>query len=165
LCPGSKLFSSLGDLALGRDCYKTDGGERMRRVFAGVGVAAVAVLAGAGLRGVTADEAPNKPAFYTEKVRPILQKNCGKCHFDVNHKGGLSLMTKASTMKGGRDGVVIVPGDPAKSVLVQLIRHEGPAEDPKPMPPKAPKMSDADIAVIEQWVKAGAVMPEDPPLQ
>jgi hypothetical protein len=30
------------------------------------------------------------------------------------------------------------------------------------MPPKSPKMSDEDIAVIEQWVKAGAVMPEDP---
>jgi mono/diheme cytochrome c family protein len=80
----------------------------------------------------------------------------------VNHKGGLSLQTKASTMKGGRDGVVIVPGDPANSLLVKLIRHEGPADDPKPMPAKAPKMSDADIATIEQWVKAGAVMPDDP---
>ena len=28
---------------------------------------------------------------------------------------------------------------------------------------KAPKLSDADIATIEQWVKAGAVMPDDPP--
>jgi cytochrome c len=137
----------------------------MRRVLAGVGVIAVAVLAGLGLRGVTAEEAANKPAFYTEKVRPILQTNCGKCHFDVNHKGGLSLMTKASTLKGGRDGVVIVPGDPANSLLVKLIRHEGPADDPKPMPPKSPKLSDEDIAVIEQWVKAGAVMPDDPPLQ
>ena len=66
-------------------------------------------------------------------------------------------------MKGGRDGVVIVPGDPANSLLVKLIRHEGPANDPMPMPSKAPKMSDADIATIEQWVKAGAVMPDDPP--
>jgi mono/diheme cytochrome c family protein len=32
-----------------------------------------------------------------------------------------------------------------------------------PMPAKAPKLSDADIATIEQWVKAGAVMPDDPP--
>ena len=31
-----------------------------------------------------------------------------------------------------------------------------------PMPAKAPKMSDADIATIEQWVKTGAVMPDDP---
>jgi mono/diheme cytochrome c family protein len=66
-------------------------------------------------------------------------------------------------MKGGRSGVAIVPGDPANSLLVKLIRHEGPPEDPKPMPSKAPKMSDEDIATIEQWVKAGAVMPDDPP--
>ena len=137
----------------------------MRRVLAGVGVVAAAVLAGAGLSGVAAQDAANKPAFYTEKVRPILQTNCGKCHFDVNHKGGLSLQTKASTLKGGRDGAVIVPGDPASSLLVKLIRHEGPPDDPKPMPPKSPKMSDADIAVIEQWVKAGAVVPNDPPMQ
>jgi cytochrome c len=139
----------------------------MHRVFAGVGIGVVtaAVLAGSTLRGVSAQDDASKPAFYKEKVRPILQTNCGKCHFDMNHKGGLSLQTKASTLKGGRDGVVIVPGDPAKSMLVKLIRHEGPADDPKPMPPKSPKIADADIAVIEQWVKAGAVMPDDPPLQ
>jgi hypothetical protein len=83
----------------------------------------------------------------------------------LNHKGGLSLATKASTLKGGRDGVVIVPGDPANSLLVKLIRHEGPASDPMPMPQKAAKLSDADIATVEQWVKAGAVMPDDPPSQ
>jgi cytochrome c len=139
----------------------------MHRVFAGVGIGVVtaAVLAGATLRGVSAQDDASRPAFYKEKVRPILETNCGKCHMNMDHKGGLSLQTKASTLKGGRDGVVIVPGDPANSMLVKLIRHEGPADDPKPMPPKSPKMSDADIAVIEQWVKAGAVMPEDPPLQ
>jgi len=58
--------------------------------------------------------------------------------------------------------VVIVPGDPANSLLVKLIRHEGPPDDPKPMPPKPnEKLSDADIAVVEQWVKAGAAMPDD----
>jgi len=137
----------------------------MRRVLAGVGVTAVAVLAGFGLPGVSAQDGANKPAFYTEKVRPILVTNCGKCHMNMDHKGGLSLQTKASTLKGGRDGVVIVPGDPANSLLVKLIRHEGPADDPKPMPPKSPKISDADIATIEMWVKAGAVMPDDPPSQ
>ncbi len=122
-------------------------------------------MAGFGLRGVAAEDGADKPAYYTEKVRPILQTNCGKCHFDMNHKGGLSLMTKASTLKGGRDGVVVVPGDPSKSLLVKLVRHEGPADDPMPMPPKSPKISDADIAVIEHWVKAGAVMPEDQAVQ
>ena len=137
----------------------------MRRVLAGVGVTAIAVLAGAGLRGVSAEDGANKPAFFTQKVRPILVTNCGKCHLDMNHKGGLSMETKASLMKGGRDGVVIVPGDPSNSLLIKLVRHEGPPDDPMPMPPKSPKISDEDIATIERWVKAGAVMPEDPPAQ
>jgi mono/diheme cytochrome c family protein len=139
----------------------------MHRVFAGVGIGVVtaAIFAGAGLRGVSAQDDASKPAFYKDKVRPILVTNCAKCHMNMDHKGGLSLQTKASTLKGGRDGVVIVPGDPANSLLVKLIRHEGPPDDPKPMPPKSPKMSDADIAVVEQWVKAGAVMPDDPPAQ
>jgi mono/diheme cytochrome c family protein len=127
---------------------------------------AAAVLAGSGLRPVAAQAGADKPAFYTEKVKPIFEANCAQCHLGTAHRGSLSLATKASTMKGGRDGVVIVPGDPAKSMLVQLIRHEGPADDPKPMPPPPhAKLSDADIAVVEQWVKAGAVMPDDPPAQ
>jgi cytochrome c551/c552 len=67
-------------------------------------------------------------------------------------------------MKGGKDGVVVIPGDPAGSLLIKLIRHEGPAEDPKPMPPKG-KLTDADIATVERWVRAGAAMPADAPPQ
>jgi cytochrome c len=134
----------------------------MRRIVVGVGVVA-AMLATAGPRPVAAVTAPDKPGFYTEKVKPIFMASCGQCHLGTSHKGGLSLSTKASTMKGGRDGVVIVPGDPANSLLVKLIRHEGPPNDPMPMPEKAAKLSDADIAIVEQWVKAGAVMPDDPP--
>ena len=135
----------------------------MRQVLIVASVIATAILAGSGLRSVGAQENPGTAAFYTAKVRPVLVTNCGKCHFDMNHKGGLSLATRASALKGGRDGVVIVPGDPANSLLVKLINHDGPPDDPKPMPPKAPKIDDADIALITQWIKAGAVMPDDPP--
>jgi cytochrome c len=138
----------------------------MQRIAVGVGVMAAATLASwsllGGLQPVAAQADASKPAFYTEKVRPIFVTTCGQCHLGTNRRGGLSLETKAATMKGGRDGVVIVPGDPANSLLVKLIRHEGPADDPMPMPQKADKLSDADIAIVEQWVKAGAVMPDDP---
>jgi len=105
---------------------------------------------------------PASVEFYTKNVQPILQTNCYRCHGAPNHRGGLTIDTQAGMMKGGHDGPVIVPGDPAKSLLITLIRHEGPADDPKPMPPKD-KLSDADIATITAWVKAGAVMPKDPP--
>lgn len=127
---------------------------------------AVAVLfagtLGSSVVRAAADEEAAKPQFYTEKVQPIFASNCYRCHGGMNHRGGLSLSTRATILKGGKDGAVVVPGDSGHSLLVKLIRHEGPANDPKPMPPKA-KLSDADIATVERWIRAGAIMPADAP--
>lgn len=131
-------------------------------------VAAIVLLAGAlgsstAVRAAGDDEAA-KPEFYTQKVQPIFEANCYRCHGGMNHRGGLSLATRAGILKGGKDGAVLTPGDPANSLLLKLIRHEGPADDPRPMPPKD-KLSDADIATVERWIRAGAIMPEDAPKQ
>ena len=123
-----------------------------------LGVVAL-VLVGWGLRVGAQQVDASRPEFYTTRVLPILKANCYACHGNGNHQGGLSLETRAGMLKGGLDGAVLVPRDPKKSLLVRLIRHEGPVEDPMPMPQKGAKLSDANIAVIEQWVKAGAVMP------
>jgi cytochrome c len=139
----------------------------MKGLVVGVGMLVVALMAlGLGAGGVQAagqDEA-SRPEFYTTKVQPIFRANCYRCHGGMNHRGGLNIATRAGMMRGGHDGAVLVPGDPAKSLLVRLIRHEGPQKDPGPMPPKA-KLSDADIATVERWVRAGAIMPADAPPQ
>ncbi|MBB5344596.1 c-type cytochrome domain-containing protein [Tunturibacter empetritectus] len=136
----------------------------MKRMSVGLGLVATGLM-GWGFRVGTVQAAQDeaaKPEFYTTRVQPILQANCYRCHGGINHRGGLNIQTRAGMLKGGHDGSVLIPGDPASSLLVRLIRHEGPAKDPMPMPPKQPKLSDADIATVEQWVKAGAIMPEDP---
>jgi cytochrome c len=135
-------------------------GRWVRSVLLPLGIAAGALF----LCGppALAEDAPNTPAFYTQKVRPILVSNCGKCHFNMSHKGGFAMDNKRLMMKGGKSGPAVIPGDPANSMLMKLMRHQGPPKDPRPMPPKAPKMSDADIAIVERWIKAGAVMPNDP---
>lgn len=135
----------------------------MRRALYVFGIAVVAVSVWGVRSGevhAAADDEAARPEFYTTKVQPIFEANCYRCHGGMNHRGGLSLATRAGVMKGGRDGAVVVPGDPAASLLVKLIRHEGPSNDPGPMPPKS-KLSDADIATVERWVRAGAVMPAD----
>ena len=104
---------------------------------------------------------PANPEFYTQSVQPILQSNCYRCHGWMNHRGGLNISTQAGIRKGGKSGPDVIPGDPAASLLVRLIRHEGPPDHPMPMPSKSAKLSDADIATIEKWVKAGAIMPKD----
>jgi mono/diheme cytochrome c family protein len=113
-----------------------------------------------------ADPAPNTVAFYTQRVQPIFQANCYSCHGGMNHRGGLNIATKAGMLKGGHDGSVLDAKNPEQSMLIKLIRHEGPADDPMPMPPPPrKKISDADIATVTAWVKAGAVMPDDVPMK
>lgn len=101
----------------------------------------------------------SKSEFYTTKVKPLLDANCARCHGGTNHRGGLNMDTREGLLKGGHTGPVIVPGDPAESLLIKLVRHEGPADDPMPMPPNKPRISDDDIATLSEWIKAGAVMP------
>ena len=138
-------------------------GKGFLRMVAGAGLA-VALWSAWNVRPVRGQEDPSRPEFYTNRVKPIFEANCYRCHGGMNRRGGLSMVTRAGLLKGGRDGAVLVPGDPARSLLVRLMRHEGPAGDPMPMPPgPRAKVSDAEIATVEQWVRAGAVMPEDQP--
>lgn len=140
-----------------------------RIIRTGIGLCAFLLLLAAAIpnahpvHGASADAdelAPSSPQFYTARVQPILQANCYRCHAGLNHRGGLVLDTRAGMQRGGDDGTVLVPGHPEQSLLVKLIRHEGPKDDPMPMPPKG-KISDSDIATVEQWVRAGAAMPPD----
>ena len=141
-------------------------GSLASRICAVAGVSAtaavlLAICAQPRTRVAAQADPAASPQFYTEQVKPILENNCFRCHGGMFHRGGLSMNTRASMLKGGHDGAVIVPGDPEHSLLVKLIRHEGPAKDPMPMPPKS-KLSDADIETVSHWIKAGAVMPAEP---
>ena len=129
--------------------------------FAGV----LAVVLGAWGRGaVGAEEDAARPEYFTTRVRPVFEANCSRCHRGMNHRGGLSMQTRAAMLKGGHHGPALVPGDPAGSLLVKLMRHQGSGRDAMPMPPGSrARVSDADIAVVERWVKAGAVMPVEQP--
>jgi cytochrome c len=136
--------------------------HRTALTLAATSLAAAAIFWPAAPLSAQAAPDPASVAFYSAKVKPILQTNCYRCHAGMNHRGGLMLDTHAGLMKGGHDGPVVVPGHADQSLLVKLIRHEGPADDPMPMPPKQ-KISDADIAIVTQWINAGALMPPDPP--
>ena len=123
------------------------------------------VMAMAALSGLVDDQAmqaqsdANKPEFYTQKVQPIFAAHCVRCHGDSNHRGGLSLGSQQNMLLDRRNKPVVIPGDAANSLLVHLIRHEGPPNDPMPMPSKRERLSDADIAVVERWVQTGAIVP------
>src|SRR4051812_38183554 len=66
---------------------------------------------------------PQSPADYFEThVRPLFVRQCVGCHAS-SAMGGLQLDSAAHLMKGGKDGAVVVPGDPDKSLLIQTVRR------------------------------------------
>ena len=92
--------------------------------------------------------------FFENKIRPIFATQCGSCHQEKS-KGGLSLTSRESILKGGDSGNAIVPGDPDKSLLLTAVHQTGDLK----MPPKGPKLTDGQVAALAEWVKMGAPWP------
>ena len=116
---------------------------------------------GVNLAVVLRAQAANDEAvsLFEQKIRPVLEGTCVKCHGAAKTSGGLRLDTRAGILTGGDTGPAIEPGDPENSLLVQAIRHE----DGLAMPPKKPKLADSTIADFETWVRLGAPDPRTAP--
>ncbi len=97
---------------------------------------------------------PEQARFFESKVRPLLAEHCQQCHGAKKQQGGLRLDTAAGFRSGGDSGALVQPGKPDESLLLRAVRHEGPK-----MPPKK-QLAPAEVAVLAQWVKQGAVWPE-----
>lgn len=93
--------------------------------------------------------------FFEKDVRPLLVSRCYECHSAKDVQGGLSLDSRAGVRQGGDSGPVIVPGQPDQSRLIEAVRYEN--RDLQ-MPPKN-KLPDAEIAVLEKWIRLGAPDP------
>jgi Planctomycete cytochrome C/WD domain, G-beta repeat len=117
-----------------------------------------ATLFAATACAASALHAETAPLDYRNDIAPLLRDYCAGCHNDVDREGELSVETFAALMAGGEseDQTIVVPGDPAKSFLLQTVRHEV-----KPaMPPKRePQPSGAEVALIARWIEEGAKGP------
>jgi hypothetical protein len=94
-------------------------------------------------------------SFYITRIAPLFETRCVSCHGNTRAKGQLRLDSFAAAMRGGKDGTVIVPGDPGASELFHRISL--PVSDDKAMPPsgKSPLTAD-EVTVIRLWIAAGA---------
>src|ERR1700704_4230428 len=93
--------------------------------------------------------------FFEMRVRPVLAKNCFACHTG-SRMGGLEMSGRETFLKGGKSGPAIVPGDPDKSLLLQVVAQ---THERLKMPPQG-KLAEAEIADLRTWIKDGAVWPE-----
>ena len=102
--------------------------------------------------GVSAAE----PVDYDREVQPLLVEHCFKCHNDKKQQGDLRLDSRAAILHGGNTGPALVPGKSGESLLIEAITG-GP--NASAMPPKGPKLSTVEIALLKRWIDAGAPGP------
>ena len=102
--------------------------------------------------GSAAEVSPESgKVFFERDVRPILKEHCFHCHGEDAEeiKGGLDLRLKRFLEKGGESGPAIVPGHPAKSKLLEVLKSGD-------MPKGKSRLGDDVIEVIEKWIASGA---------
>ncbi|HEU5135429.1 MAG TPA: c-type cytochrome domain-containing protein, partial [Steroidobacteraceae bacterium] len=98
---------------------------------------------------------PLPGSFYAERVAPILEKNCAGCHGPRLQRARLRLDTLGDVQLGGKNGRVVVAGDPQASTLyTRLLLPRG---DKRAMPAgNKPPLAKDELRVIELWIAAGA---------
>jgi mono/diheme cytochrome c family protein len=94
--------------------------------------------------------------FFEKRIRPILVARCFECH-TTTKLGGLRVDSRQALLKGGDTAPAVVPGKPEESLMFLAVTHA----DPKfKMPMSSPRLSDAEIRDIANWIKNGAYWPE-----
>lgn len=114
----------------------------VRRPFILAAIILSPALAQAELRALT----------YERDVRPILKEHCFHCHGEGEKlKGNLDVRLRRFLVEphGSDKAVAVVPGKPAESELLNLVK-EG------EMPQKGKKLAAAEIATLENWIAQGA---------
>ena len=106
------------------------------------------------LSGFAAPQAAAVPDFHAD-VAPILRDYCSACHSGKEQEGELNLETFASLKKGGEHGSPLEQKPTEGSLMGGMIRGKKPAMPPK----KEPQPTEADLLVLEAWLKAGAPGP------
>lgn len=104
-------------------------------------------------------QAADDAAIFESKIRPLLADHCYECHSAAKkQKAGLMLDSKGGWQKGGESGPPIVPGKPEESLILKAVRW---IDKDLQMPPEKAggKLTDAQIADLENWIKSGAYDP------
>jgi mono/diheme cytochrome c family protein len=105
---------------------------------------------------LAAQASAGEPVDYARDVKPIFAKHCYVCHGPDKQRAGLRLDTGQAVRQGSDSGPVIVAGKARESKLIQAVSG---AADVKAMPPKGDRLTAKEIAVLREWIHAGALSP------
>jgi hypothetical protein len=96
-----------------------------------------------------------KQIDFAQDIKPIFDASCIRCHGPVRPKSGFRLDNRSSALKGGDNGVDIIPGNSAKSPLVHFTGRLVPDME-MPPPDKGEPLTAVQIGLLRAWIDQGA---------
>lgn len=106
-------------------------------------------------RSVSADDQVD---FYLKQVKPLLKTKCFACHGAIKQEAELRLDTGRAIQSGGDSGPAIDLAEPAASLMLRRITE---ADESERMPPEGEALTAEQIAIINQWIRAGGHSPDN----
>lgn len=95
---------------------------------------------------------------YERDLKPILARKCYSCHGALKQEASLRLDTAKLIKVGGDSGPAIESNELDDNLLWQRVHTDD--EDSR-MPPEGEPLSDAELAIVRQWIKQGAPAPDN----
>ncbi|MFN0078032.1 MAG: PSD1 and planctomycete cytochrome C domain-containing protein [Prosthecobacter sp.] len=83
---------------------------------------------------------------YGTQIKPLLKQKCYACHGGLKQKAGMRLDTVQLLLKGGKSG----------SAAKFIIERVSASDEHKRMPQEAAALSAEQIAMLREWIDAGA---------
>ena len=119
-------------------------------------VPGVAMCVGHSASARAADE-PTAEEFFEKKVRPGPGgEPASAATGRRSRRAGCGSTRARPSSPAAESGPAVVPGDPAKSLLIEAVRRQGELK----MPPDGP-LDGRQIAALTRWVELGAPWPAD----
>ncbi|HEY1598258.1 MAG TPA: DUF1553 domain-containing protein [Pirellulales bacterium] len=141
----------------------SNGGQASRSLLADVDELAVysVPLSQAQVRShyLAAKGAQAAPVDFVSEVRPLLATHCVGCHGTDAQENQLRLDVRDWAFRGGESGEpAVVPYDTDASHLLARVTSK---DREARMPPEDPRLSDAEVATLRNWIDQGAPWPDE----
>lgn len=103
-------------------------------------------------------------ASLADRAYRILEQRCSRCHGGAARQAGLDVLSREALVEErgdiGSRFAFIVPGKPDESQLLDAVAGGADSYMPQDGSPEAEAMTDAEKALLTEWVAAGAEFPE-----
>lgn len=91
---------------------------------------------------------------FDQDIQPILEENCLRCHGSEKPRGGFRLDNRVGALKGGENGVDIVPGNSTNSPLIHFVAYQ--VENMEMPPPgRGKQLTPEEISLLRAWIDQG----------